>query len=255
MRRLPWIVAAAALALVAIVVVLAVVLSPRSPEPHPAALPVAAVPLAPGADSRLDTMADPDWAAEVAAATGIPERALVSYGGAAWAMSQIQPDCHLGWTTLAAIGAVESDHGRHGGSALDADGRAEPVILGPVLDGRGQGEVRDTDAGALDGNTTWDRAVGPMQFIPSSWASWQVDADIDGAADPNDLDDAAFAAAGYLCRAGDLGDLRDVDRWRQAIGAYNASEAYIDLVAETANRYAAAVDDRTMSSNGSGVLR
>jgi membrane-bound lytic murein transglycosylase B len=239
MRRVWWIVAAAAAAVV-LVVVLAFVLAPTPPVQHPAAVPVTDVPLAPGANSDVSTMASREWVRRVSAATGIPERALISYGGAAWAESMIQPGCHLGWTTIAAIGAVESDHGRHAGSSLDADGVATPPIFGPLLDGKDYAEVKDTDGGALDGNTQWDRAVGPMQFVPSSWANWEADADTDGTKNPQDMDDAAFATAGYLCRVAEFEDMRDPATWRTAIGGYNASEDYIDLVAQTANEYAEA---------------
>lgn len=241
MRWPRWIVIAGAVVLVALLgVVLVILLAPRAPEPHPAAVEVEPVPLADGADSDVSTMASRDWVRRVSAATGIPERALISYGGAAWAESMIQPGCHLGWTTIAAIGAVESDHGRHAGSSLDADGVATPPIFGPPLDGKDYAEVKDTDGGALDGDTEWDRAVGPMQFVPSSWANWEADADTDGVKNPQDMDDAAFATAGYLCRVAEFQDMRDPAVWRTAIGGYNASEDYIDLVARTANEYAEA---------------
>ena len=111
------------------------------------------------------------------------------------------PGCGLPWTLLAAIGRVESDHGRYGGSVLGFDARPQPAIVGIALNG--QGPVRaigDTDDGRWDGDPVWDRAVGPMQFIPGTWATSGRDGDGDGLADPHDLDDAALAAAAYLCR-------------------------------------------------------
>ena len=44
-----------------------------------------------------------------------------------------------------------------------------------------------------------DRAVGPMQFLPASWARYGADGNGDGVRDPHQLDDAALAAAAYLC--------------------------------------------------------
>ena len=118
------------------------------------------------------------------------------------------PECGIRWTLLAAIGRVESNHGRFGGAQLRDDGYGTRPIRGIPLDGRPDvALIRDTDGGRLDGDTTYDRAVGPMQFIPSTWQSVGVDADGDGRRDPNNIFDAAQGAAVYLCR-GDA-DLRD----------------------------------------------
>ncbi len=178
------------------------------------------------------------WAAAVAQATGIPVRAVIGYAGAALALQQEQPSCGLGWNTLAALGFVESGHGTHGGASIRADGTVSPSILGPALDGGQYAAVSDTDAGALDGDPSGDRAVGPMQFIPSTWQQWGADGSGDGVADPQQIDDASLAAARYLCHYGALGD---PSAWRTAVFAYNHVDSYVDLVATTANGYAAAV--------------
>ncbi|HRQ00820.1 MAG TPA: lytic murein transglycosylase, partial [Terrimesophilobacter sp.] len=88
-----------------------------------------------------------------------------------------------------------------------------------------------------DGDGELDRAVGPMQFIPQAWRNWHIDANEDGVEDPHSIDDAVMATANYLCRAS--GDMRSEGGWRQAIGAFNASDAYIQSVADVANRLAA----------------
>ena len=117
--------------------------------------------------------------------------------------SKSDPSCHLDWSILAGIGRVESNHGRYGGSQVYADGSTSPHIVGLALNGVGNvASISDTDDGKLDGDTTWDRAVGPMQFIPSTWAVVGTDADGDGVRDPHDIDDAALSAGVYLC-AGD----------------------------------------------------
>ena len=104
------------------------------------------------------------------------------------------------WTLLAGIGRVESDHGRYGGSELGTDGLPRPAIVGIALNGVGPvAAIADTDNGRWDGDKVWDRAVGPMQFIPSTWQYAGRDGDGDGVENPNDLDDAALAAADYLC--------------------------------------------------------
>lgn len=158
----------------------------------------------------------------------LPVSADRAYRRAALTMADESPGCGLSWTLLAAIGRVESDHGRYGGSELGFDGRPQPAIVGVALNG--QGPVRaigDTDDGRWDGDQVWDRAVGPMQFIPGTWATSGRDGDGDGVATPHDLDDAALAAAAYLCRAGDL---RDGATRARAILSYNNSSAYVALV-------------------------
>ena len=143
---------------------------------------------------------DQAWLARTAAATGIPARALLAYAAANLQLRAEQPACALGWNTLAAIGLAESGHGTHGGSSIDADGVARPAILGIRLDGsQGTAAIRDTDNGVLDGDPVWDRAVGPMQFIPSTWAMDGADGNGDGIKDPQNIDDASLAAARYLC--------------------------------------------------------
>lgn len=178
---------------------------------------------------------DPAWAERAAEATGIPLTAMLAYAGAAAAAENVAPGCGIGWNTLAAIGLVESDHGRHDGSVVAADGRVEPPIYGVPLDGNGVAEIRDTDGGAIDGTAEIDRAVGPLQLIPATWASWNIDGSGDNIPDPQNIYDAALAAANYLCHAG--GNLTTASGWRVAISAYNAGEAYHRSVAEAASRY------------------
>jgi membrane-bound lytic murein transglycosylase B len=162
---------------------------------------------------------------------------LKAYAGAAIATAATHPDCHLGWNTLAGIGQVETEHGQAGGSTVRPDGVADPTITGPELRGESTARVADTDQGALDDDTTWDRAVGPMQFLPATWAVYAQDGDRDGRADVNDIDDAALGAATLLCQSG--GDLTSAGDWIAAITAYNPSADYNNQVAEAATRYAA----------------
>jgi membrane-bound lytic murein transglycosylase B len=181
-----------------------------------------------------------DWVVATASATGVPPRALRAYAATQLRMDQEDAGCGIGWTTLAAIGAIESGHGTHGGAALDAAGRAVPLILGPALDGTGAFAAIPATAAstALDGDARWQHAVGPMQFLPSTWERWAADGDGDGLTDPHDLDDAALAAARYLCTAG--GDLGTGAGWRAAVLAYNRSDAYADAVLDRAQTYASA---------------
>jgi outer membrane biosynthesis protein TonB len=170
--------------------------------------------------------------ASVAPASGmadIPGVALAAYQRSAVVIGTADPSCRLDWALLAAIGQVESDHGQVGGSHLGRQGVAHPAIVGPRLDGRhGTSRVADTDAGRLDGDRRFDRAVGPMQFLPSTWAAVAVDGDDDGLRDVQDIDDAALGAAVYLCAAQD--DLSTRAGERQALLRYNHSRAYAALV-------------------------
>lgn len=159
----------------------------------------------------------------------VPEAALGAYHHAEQVMASSDPGCGISWTLLAAIGRVESNHGRFGGAQLGADGVSRPGIVGPRLDGAGPfAAIRDTDHGALDGDPVWDRAVGQMQFLPGTWASVGRDGDGDGVANPNDINDSALAAAVYLCGAG--GSLSDQAGMAGAAFRYNHSDYYVSLV-------------------------
>ena len=191
----------------------------------------------PAVTSSPTRRVDPAWASRTAAATGIPVRAVLAYGSATLTLGAQQPGCHIAWNTLAGIGAVESAHGTHSGARLLASGMSVPAIRGPALNGNGVGTIRDSDNGSWDGDSTWDRAVGPMQFIPGTWRRWGTDGSGDGVADPNQIDDAALTAARYLCASGSMAS---GDGWRAAILSYNHSDSYVSSVAVMANRYAAA---------------
>lgn len=103
----------------------------------------------------------------------------------------------LSWKVLAAIGQVESGHGRN---------------IGP------------STAGAL----------GPMQFLPTTWAEAGVDGDGDGKADIMSPYDAVPAAALYLCRNGAA---RGEQGLYNAIFSYNHADWYVKKVLDLAARY------------------
>lgn len=180
--------------------------------------------------------ADAEWLAQAAAQTGIPARALRAYVAAAGAANQSSPGCGIGWNTVAAVGFVESHHGAYGGGSLNSAGQASGPLVGPSLDGNGFAAIADTDEGALDGDARWDRAVGPMQFIPSTWEIAGRDGNGDGTADPFNIDDAALSTASYLCARG--GDLTTAHGWTGAIYSYNQSDAYLVQVRDQATAYA-----------------
>jgi membrane-bound lytic murein transglycosylase B len=169
------------------------------------------------------------WTVSALSDHDVPAAAKRAYRRAAAQMAGSDPGCALPWTLLAAVGRVESDHGRYGGARLGNDGVSRPRIIGIQLNGNGPvAAIRDTDEGALDGDKVWDRAVGPMQFIPSTWASAARDGDGDGRKSPHDLDDAAAAAAAYLCSGS--GSLLDPAAQAAAIYRYNQDDYYVALV-------------------------
>ncbi|CAM3499549.1 lytic murein transglycosylase [Kibdelosporangium persicum] len=177
------------------------------------------------------------WANQVSRRTGIPARALRSYGNAELVLRSTTPGCRLSWATLAGIGRIESNHGQYGGARLGDDGRPTKPIIGVPLDGSaGVKHISDTDGGRYDGDATLDRAVGPMQFIPSTWAKWASDGDGDGRGDPQQIDDAALAAARYLCVGGR--DMGSPAGWWAGVLSYNNSVSYGQKVFGLADAYA-----------------
>ncbi|MGH3846102.1 MAG: lytic murein transglycosylase [Pseudonocardiaceae bacterium] len=165
---------------------------------------------------------------------GIPGVILDAYQFAQRTLTAARPGCHLSWSVLAGIGRIESNHASDG--RVDAYGNTLGSILGPRLDGSpGMAAIPDTDHGVLDQDTTWDRAVGPMQFIPSSWRSWGVDGNGDGVANPNNIYDATVATGLYLCAGG--ANLSDPAQLQTAVFRYNHSAAYVDIVLQWAHAY------------------
>ncbi|MDQ1704540.1 MAG: hypothetical protein QOF18_906 [Frankiaceae bacterium] len=104
----------------------------------------------------------------------------------------------LSWTVLAAIGQVESGHGRNP-------------------------------------STSYAGAMGPMQFLPATFASYGVDGNHDGHLDIMDPYDAIFSAAAYLCANGGGGDSTALYR---AIWHYNHADWYVQWVLGLAKLYA-----------------
>jgi hypothetical protein len=173
---------------------------------------------------------------ESVSAGTIPPVAAAAYlaaaRSAAWTTS-----CDVHWWLIAGIGFVESGHAASGGSgSAHWDGVARPPILGPVLDGSGGwAAIQDSDGGRYDGNRTWDRAVGPMQFLPSTWETWGVRPNGE-LGNPQAIRPAAAATARYLCASS--ADVASSAGMARAVFSYNHSFDYVRLVLSVAARYA-----------------
>lgn len=219
--------------------VLSVLVGGTEPAPHRPSVELAT------ARGPASTTAAPDhqrpverWARQVSGETGTPPEALHAYVEAARTVHERHPHCELPWTVLAGIGGAESDHARFGGATVLDSGRPSEEIVGVALNGSGVRSIGDTDGGRLDGDPVHDRAVGPMQFIPSTWQSWATDGNGDGTTDPQNLYDSAATAGNYLCGSAGGDALADTAGQRQALLTYNRSAAYGDEVLDHARRYA-----------------
>lgn len=213
------------------------VLSSSAPAYAAAPAAAGAVQAAPRGDGVVTV--DPGWASRMAGRAGIPAPAMRAYATAALRLSAEQPSCGVGWTTLAGLGYVESLHGTIDGRSLLEDGHSSTPILGPALDGAGPVAAvpASPTSAQWHGDAEWDHAVGPLQFLPATWETWASDGDGDGSADPTDLDDAAYAAARYLCASGRPLDTGDA--WSAAVFSYNHSDDYVRSVYSAASAYAA----------------
>lgn len=239
----------AGLAVVVVAILMFVLLTPRDGDPGdsespsseeqvevPDAAPPAPWDVAPHAAGYAGLVSQ-QWASEIADSTDISYPVVLAYAGAVAAAQANFPECTLSWNTLAGIGSVESDHGRHDGASVDAAGDVSPPIFGVPLTGGDVENIPDTDGGAIDGTAEFDRAVGPMQIIPSTWTSWTNDGNGDGIQDPQNIFDATLAAANYLCFHNPDWSTTP-DDWRAGISWYNAATGYAANVAAAAQRYA-----------------
>lgn len=120
------------------------VVVPKQPITDPANVPVPGV-----VGNGVDKGEQPTQVVSGLSRNGIPNAALKAYSRAQQVMAQADPNCQLPWTLVAAIGRVESNHGRFGGNFLNTNGVATPGIYGPRLDGSNTARITDSDAGEV----------------------------------------------------------------------------------------------------------
>ncbi|MFF3991420.1 NlpC/P60 family protein [Streptomyces sp. NPDC001797] len=198
---------------------------------------------------------DDGGTAQDGSAANIPSRMLTAYKKVVQQVGTYVPKCRgMRWPILAGIAKVESNHAI--GHSIAANGDIRPKIYGVLLNGSGQGgnttPVADTDHGRWDGTSTGERAVGPFQFLPSTWEAVGEDANGDKVADPHNADDAALGAAVYLCGAGR--DLTQRAQLSAAILQYNHSSEYVATVLGWIDQYTAAAEDPDLT-NVTGKVR
>ncbi|MGW3038138.1 C40 family peptidase [Streptomyces sp. NPDC001178] len=177
-------------------------------------------------------------------AADIPPRMLIAYKKAVQHVGRYVPKCQgMRWPILAGIAKVESNHAV--GGNITGNGDIRPKIYGVLLNGSGAGGnttlFPDTDGGKWDGTANGERAVGPFQFMPSTWESVGKDGNGDKTADPHNADDAALGAAIYLCGGGR--DLTKRAQLKAAIWQYNHSSEYGANVLGWIDQYTAAAKD------------
>ncbi|MBK6013528.1 bifunctional lytic transglycosylase/C40 family peptidase [Streptomyces sp. MBT53] len=209
-----------------------------------------------GAYVALKTgIVDDGGIAEGGSVADIPARMLTAYKKAVQQVGTYVPKCQgMRWQILAGIAKVESNHAV--GHNIAAGGDITPKIYGVLLNGSGAGgnttAVADTDGGKWDGTANGERAVGPFQFLPSTWKSVGEDGNGDKVADPHNADDAALGAAVYLCGSGR--NLTQRAQLQAAILQYNHSAAYVANVLGWIDQYTAAAKDPDLK-NVTGTAR
>lgn len=158
----------------------------------------------------LDPQAGISGAMATLSTNGIPSAALYAYKHAEMVLADADPSCRLPWHLVAAIGRVESNHGRSNGNILSADGIAQPGITAPAL--------------------------GPMQLAQATFDQVAIDSDGDGTKNPQDIDDAATAAGIFLCSG--EGDLATDAGARSAVARYGDGNKYVKSVLRISASYA-----------------
>lgn len=186
---------------------------------------------------------------EGGSAADIPPTMLAAYKKASQLIGRHVPTCQgMSWPILAGIAKVESNHAAGRTIAKNGDVH-QPRILGVLLNGSGQGgnttTFPDTDGGKWDGTAHSERAVGPFQFLPSTWKTHGRDGNGDQEKDPHNAFDAALGAAVYLCGSGR--NLTKTSQLKAAIFQYNHSQEYVNNVSNWIQQYRAAA---TGSSQG-----
>lgn len=169
-------------------------------------------------------------------ALGIPPVVFSAYLAAETNVTSIATDCVVDWPIVAGIWKVESGHAT--GRTITPAGVVTPPIYGVTLDGStpGTAVIPDSDGGLLDGDSIWDRAVGPAQFLPGSWRAYGQDGNNDGVADPHNVFDGALGTVAHLCLASP-GDYTNPADLTAALRRYNNSADYVDTVSGWINYY------------------
>lgn len=173
----------------------------------------------------------------------IPSVVLAAYRYAAARMAVLAPACHLSWPDIAALGRIESGQAQVAGTRLAANGDSYPPVLGPPLDGTGGNGAYPLPATVTwDGAGPWERAVGPLQFLPTTWqrvARHLPPLPPGVPADPNNVYAAALGAGIYLCDAAGPAGMASLAGIKAAYFSYNHSAGYVREALANAVHYGA----------------
>jgi hypothetical protein len=162
--------------------------------------------------ATLASMCAAALAGALGSASPLPQSASVadipaSYLAAYQAAGRRSAIGEEGWSYLAAIGKIESDHGRSAAPGVRSGQNAHGCCAGPMQIDNGGGSGQGT------------------------WGVYRADGDADGRMDIYDVDDAVATAANYLRASGAPAD------WKRALFAYNHANWYVEKVTRQAAEY------------------
>lgn len=163
----------------------------------------------------------------------LPGAAYSAYLRASSAVRTSDPDCDVPAALLVGIGRIMGNHGRSASSILSTAGVSSSPMQGLI-----GSAVPDTDGGIIDGTSTADLRVGPLQLLPAQWIEFDPQEEI--ASSPNWIFSSAIVASRVLCSTGN--DLSKDDGIRRALNLFTANPSLSQAILGSARQAARATD-------------
>ena len=208
------------------------VVVPKHPIADPANVPVPGL-----VGNGVDPGEQPTQVVSGLSRNGIPDAALKAYSRAQQVLAQVDPACQLPWTLVAAIGRVESNHGRFGGNSLNSDGVAVPGHLRPTA---GRHPARPGSATPTRARSTATppstAPSGRCSSSPVPGARW-VSTATATASGTRRTSTTRRCRPASTCAPATM-NLSKASDLNQAVLRYNHSQSYVDLVVSIAKAYA-----------------